>query len=87
MYIEFIKANLHKYFTCNVDLAYMDYEINEELEADEVAVTIPVEILMDKIDEAFLLEKGYLHIEPKRTWSNSLHVFFICIKNLICLTL
>jgi len=62
LYIEFVKNNIQKYFIYNVDSAYMDYEINEDLEADEVAVTIPVEILMDKIDEAFLQEKGYLHI-------------------------
>lgn len=61
-FLVFIKENMSKFFTYDVDLAYKDYDMNEALEADEVAITIPVEINIDELGNQFLSEYGFLRI-------------------------
>lgn len=61
-FLVFIKEKMNKFFGCDVDLAYIDYDMNESLEADEVAITIPVEINIKELGNQFLLEYGYLRV-------------------------
>lgn len=61
-FLVFIKEKINKFFGCDVDLAYIDYDKNESLEADEIAITIPVEINIKGLSNQFLLEYGYLRV-------------------------
>lgn len=59
-FLNFIKDNLHKYFSCDVDLAYREYDTNDLLDADVIEITVPVEIDINELNNQFLLRYGYL---------------------------